>query len=105
MPRAARRGDLSTGNDTCKARPAREGSPDVMFNDQPALRAGDGLVPHTCAIHGPRAGKTGAGSATIFVNDLPVTRVGDEVDCGGHMSSGSDDIACEDDDDDEDDDG
>ena len=99
MPRAARRGDLCTGNETCKARPAREGSPDVTFNDQPALRDGDALVPHTCAIHGPRAGKTMAGSSSVFINDRPVTRVGDEVDCGGHMSSGSADVCCEDDDD------
>ena len=95
MARAARRGDLSTGNDTCPTRPAKEGSPDVTFNDQAALREGDALVPHRCAIHGPGAGKSAGGSSTVFVNDRAVTRVGDDVDCGGQISTGSADVDCD----------
>jgi uncharacterized Zn-binding protein involved in type VI secretion len=99
MARAARRGDLCAGNETCAARPAREGSPDVTFNDQPALREGDALVPHKCAVHGPGAGKSSGGSATVFVNDRPLTRVGDDVDCGGQISTGSADVECDSDED------
>ena len=95
MARAARRGDLCAGNETCAARPAREGSPDVTFNDQGALREGDALVPHKCAVHGPGAGKSAGGSATVFVNDRPVTRVGDDVDCGGQITTGSADVDCD----------
>lgn len=87
--RAARRGDLCSGHDDSKPRPARSGSPDVTVNDRPALRAGDPF-----GKHGPTAheGRITGGSSTVTFNDQPVARSGDPIDCGSSVDAGSDDV-------------
>ncbi len=92
MPFASRRGDLCTGHDDCSARPASEGSVDVQLNDRPALRADDALVPHSGGAHGRHASRVKQGSSSVTINDQPAARVGDPVDCGGTLQTGSPDV-------------
>jgi uncharacterized Zn-binding protein involved in type VI secretion len=86
MPKASRVGDLCTGHPAAPPRPAVQGSPDVTLNDRPCLRRTDLLAPHG---NPPHPGHVEQGLATVTVNDLPAARVGDPVDCGGSMSTGS----------------
>jgi uncharacterized Zn-binding protein involved in type VI secretion len=92
MEKAARRGDLCTGHDGCTPRPAQRGSPDVTVNDRASLRVADPFVPHGCPDHPPHPGKVKAGSGTVTINDLPAARVGDAVDCGSALQTGSGDV-------------
>lgn len=86
---AARRGDLCSGHDDARPRPALRGSPDVEVNDRPALRVGDGFGKHGRA---PHEGKVRGGSATVTFNDQPVARSGDPIDCGSSVGNASDDV-------------
>jgi uncharacterized Zn-binding protein involved in type VI secretion len=63
-----------------------QGSPDVTVNDRPSLRQTDLLAPHG---NPPHPGHVALGLATVTINDLPAARVGDPIDCGGDMSTGS----------------
>jgi uncharacterized Zn-binding protein involved in type VI secretion len=92
MSFASRRGDLCTGHDACSGRPASQGSVDVQLNDRPALREDDALVPHEGGAHARHAGKVKQGSSTVTINDRPAARVGDPVDCGGNLKTGSPDV-------------
>ena len=72
------------------------GSPDVMIGMVGVLRKGDPLSPHTieqvppllppCIDHPGQVVNTG--SATVFVNNKPIARVGDSVDIGGAITAG-----------------
>ena len=95
MSKAARRGDLCTGHQTCGCppRPALQGSPDVTVDDKKALRVDvDTFVPHGCPAHPPHPGVAKRGSSTVTINDRPAARVGDPVDCGGAVQTGSSDV-------------
>lgn len=92
MALAARRGDLCTGHDDCKARPILRGSPDVFVDDRAAARQDDPLASHSCAEHKSHKGKVRGGSSTVTLNDRPAARVGDEVDCGGALDVGSEHV-------------
>ncbi len=89
MPKASRRGDLCTGHPAAPPRPAVQGSPTVTINDRPCLRQTDLLAPHG---NPPHPGHVQRGLATVTIDDLPAARVGDPVDCGGSMSTGSPDV-------------
>ncbi|MBK8255740.1 MAG: type VI secretion system tip protein VgrG [Polyangiaceae bacterium] len=93
---AGRQDDLSTGHDKCPEVAAVQGSPDVTFNDKPALRRDDTFAEHKCDKHDAHAGKVKDGSSSIMINsDLPAARELDPVDCGGFPSkikAGSPDI-------------
>jgi uncharacterized Zn-binding protein involved in type VI secretion len=56
-------------------RPGNRGSPDVSVNGQKVLRIGDPGVHSACC--GPNTWNCAAGSATVFVNGIPVVRLGD----------------------------
>ena len=86
MPKASRRGNLCTGHPAAPPRPAVQGSATVTINDKPGLRQTDLLAPHGDP---PHPGHVLRGLATVTFNDLPAARVGDPVDCGGSMSTGS----------------
>jgi len=87
--RAARRGDLCSGHQESKPRPARSGSADVSVNDRPALRAGDAFGKHGPT---PHEGKVTGGSSTVSFNDQPAARSGDSIDCGSAIDTGSGDV-------------
>ena len=72
------------------------GSPNVVVNNVGVLRKGDPLAAHTiqqtppllppCINHPGQMVNTG--SATVFVNGIPIARVGDLVDIGGSITAG-----------------
>jgi len=56
------------------------GSPNVLINNLPAIRATDGSAP--CALPACVPGGPGVvvkGSATVLINNLPAARVGDDT--------------------------
>ena len=72
------------------------GSSNVMIGMVGVLTQGDPLSPHTinqpppllppCIDHPGQ--KVNTGSATVFVNNKPIARVGDSVDIGGAITAG-----------------
>lgn len=73
--------------------PAVSGSPDVLVNNRPALRQGDGGVHAACC--GPNTWTAAVGSATVLINGRPAHRLGDaDQHCGGmgQLIEGSPDV-------------
>ncbi len=73
--------------------PATKGSPDVLVNNRPALRAGDQGVHTACC--GPNMWTAALGSSTVLINNMPAHRKGDmDTHCGsvGQMIEGSEDV-------------
>ena len=72
------------------------GSPNVVVGNVGVLRQGDPLAAHTiqqtppllppCINHPGQMVNTG--STTVFVNGIPIARVGDLVDIGGAITAG-----------------
>ncbi|MEZ4301941.1 MAG: hypothetical protein R3B70_43815, partial [Polyangiaceae bacterium] len=84
----AREGDKLVAHDKCAEQPAAKGSPDVTFNDKPALRRDDEFLPHSCDDHPAHKGKVKDGSLSVTINDgLPAARELDPVDCGGILTT------------------
>ncbi len=93
QPFGARQEDLCAGHDKCPEMAAATGSPDVLFNDKPALRRDDTFMPHGCDSHPAHEDKVKVGSATVMINDdLPAARILDMVDRGGHVKTASADV-------------
>jgi len=91
MAAVTRQGDLCTGHGCFPARPSVAGSPDVFVNGIPAHRQGDAWAVHCCGIpcHG---GALAAGSSTVYANGRQLGRIGDPVDCGSSVATGSADV-------------
>jgi uncharacterized Zn-binding protein involved in type VI secretion len=73
--------------------PAIQGSPDVLVNNQPALRVGDKGIHAPCC--GANMWTAVKGSATVFINNMPAHRMGDDDQhCGGmgKLIEGSSDV-------------
>ncbi len=91
MPAAHRLGDICTGHECYPPRPNIEASPDVIVNGKGWHRKADLWDVHCCppVCHD---GSAQDGSATVFVNGQPACRIGDPVDCGSKMATGSPDV-------------
>ncbi len=89
MPEVTRQGDYCTGHDSCAPTPLVDCSPDVFINGFGAGRVGDHYAPHGCATHPTHQDRISAGSSTVFVNMLPVGRIGDAVILAGNVRDGS----------------
>lgn len=91
MPPITRLGDVCTGHGCYPSRPSTSASPDVYINGIPAHRQGDAWDSHCCgpACHGSNLS---VGSSTVFVNGLQVGRIGDPVECGSSVSTGSENV-------------
>lgn len=89
---ATRLGDIGSGHGChFPPSPAIAGSPNIFINGRPAIRQGDAYAAHGCSscpasAHG-RA--LAAGSPTVFFNRLEAGRIGDPIDCGGSVATGS----------------
>jgi uncharacterized Zn-binding protein involved in type VI secretion len=73
--------------------PAVQGSPDVLVNHKPALRAGDKGIHAACC--GPNMWTAAKGSGTVLINNMPAHRLGDmDQHCGGvgNLIEGSPDV-------------
>ena len=82
--------DVCTGHDACPPRKAVEGSPDVFLEGHAVVRLGDAWETHGCPAHPPHKGHVAQASDEVTVNGLPVVRIGDPLDCGGKVKTGSD---------------
>lgn len=90
MPAVGRKGDNCTGHGCWPSRPAVSGSPNVTINNIPALRVDDAYAAHTCpAIPETHDGNQAQGSSSVTVNAKALSRVGDNVSCGGALAEGS----------------
>lgn len=87
MPAVTRLGDLCTGHGCWPSRPNIQASPDVYANGIAVHRQTDAWAVHCCPpCH---AGNLAEGSPTVFVNGLECGRIGDPVNCGSAVATGS----------------
>lgn len=86
---AARLRDMCTGHGPYPPRPNCQGSPDVFINSLPAHRKTDSWLIH-CHIS-CHTGMLATGSPTVFTNGLAQGRIGDSVNCGSRVATGSPD--------------
>ena len=89
MPPAARLHDICTGHDDWPPRPNIEGSPNVFVNNRNWHRQGDAWEVHCNSIPECHAGVLASGSSTVYVNNKQAGRIGDPVDCGSSVATGS----------------
>lgn len=93
MPAVTRVGDNNTGHDDCPPIDLATGSGNVYVNGRKCGRKSDTYNPHSCPAHLPHQGTIVSGSSTVFVNGLPIARVGDKVDCPDTtVAEGSDNV-------------
>ena len=79
-------------HDQCPNVPLVTASADVFVNGRGAGRVTDSYAGHSCFIHEPHQDHIAQGSDSVFVNGLPVARVGDITDYGGVVVEGSPDV-------------
>ncbi|GAB2660178.1 PAAR domain-containing protein [Vibrio panuliri] len=95
MPKAARLGDIASAHGCFPSTPIIAGSGDVFINGIPAA-IGDAAAPHGCPCpktpHGSHGRSIAAGSGSVLINGMPAARVGDAIDCGGTVATGSGDV-------------
>ena len=84
-----RLGDLGAIHDACPNVPLVTASDDVFINGRGAGRVTDSYARHGCFIHPVHTPHIASGSESVFVNGLPLARVGDITDCGGVVVEGS----------------
>ena len=82
-----------TGHGCFPSRKIARGSPNVFVNSKPVQRRNvDSFHAHCCGSSCHSA-VTSEGSSKVFVNGIPVTRIGDSVSCGGSVKTGSPNVA------------
>lgn len=89
MAAVTRQGDSCTGHGPWPPRASTGGSADVFANGIAVHRQGDGWAVHCDPAPNCHSGSLASGSATVFVNGKQIGRVGDPVDCGSSVASGS----------------
>ena len=95
-PVAYKGSDCNTGHGCDSTVKINGGSGDVIIGGLKSVaRKDDPLEDHTYPNPGPPPDciphlgqKVNEGSATVFVNDRPIARVGDSVDVGGEITEG-----------------
>ena len=92
MPPAAMVSKECSGHASFPPTAIMEGSPDCFTNDLANGREGDSAGTHPSpSPNPPHPRKLGKGSSNIFINDKSAIRLGDPIDCGGHVMQGSGD--------------
>ncbi len=91
MPGVARLGDICSGHGCWPPRPNDQASPDVYVNSINTHRESDHWIIH-CCDDDCHDGALSRGSSTVFINGLPVARIGDPVSCGSSVAQGSSDV-------------
>lgn len=93
MPPVARLTDICTGHECFPPRASSAGSPNVFVNNLAAHRQSDAWSVHCCTHpdqpHGCHASILASGSSTVFANGLQLGRIGDPVECGSSVATGS----------------
>ena len=97
MQGVCRARDLCTGHECYPPRQNISWSSNVFVNSRGWHRGNDGWGPHcdTCddPNHPCHLGKT-ISSGSVFVNSRIGAKVGDPIDCGSAVSSGSSNVGC-----------
>lgn len=90
MPPIAFKGCFCTGHHCFHPRPSVQGSPNVFVNGIEVHRVTDLWGSHCCGVS-CHTGTLKEGSTTVYANGLNIGRIGDPVDCGSYVVTGSPD--------------
>jgi uncharacterized Zn-binding protein involved in type VI secretion len=88
MPPVTRLGDICTGHESWPPRGNDQASGDVYVNSIGAHRQTDHWPIH-CSDSNCHDSTHASGSATVFVNDKQLSRIGDPINCGSYVAQGS----------------
>lgn len=91
MGSVARFGDVCTGHEGFPPRHAISASDDVRINSIGVVRLSDSWELHSDG-DSQHDSTLASGSSTVFVNGLPIGRVGDNIECGSMVATGSDNV-------------
>lgn len=86
---ATRKGDWGSGHGSWPPRQSIQGSPDVFINGIAAHRQGDEWATHCNPQHLCHKGYLASGSPIVYTNGKQQGRVGDPVNCGSFVTTGS----------------
>ena len=89
MPAVTRLGDICTGHADFPPRESTSGSPNVFVNGKPAHRQGDSWAVHCNSEPVCHGGSLASGSSSVYVNGRQLGRIGDPVNCGSSVATGS----------------
>ena len=89
MPLTARTTDSTTNHPPCGPGQCSAGSNNVFINNLSAFRVTDKNTPHGFILCVPHTTPLSQGSPNVFVNGLPLGRLGDAFSCGIKVASGS----------------
>jgi|TARA_B110000881_G_C18535633_1_gene495627 uncharacterized Zn-binding protein involved in type VI secretion len=92
MPGSVRLTDICTGHGCYPSRDNAGASGNVLINSLGAHRVGDPWNEHGCPVCVDHGGAQASGSPNVFVNSLPLARIGDAIDCGSSNQTGSGDV-------------
>lgn len=92
MPAVTRLGDMCTGHGAFPPRPSTSGSGNVFVNGIPVHRKGDSWASHCNSRPSCHGGTLASGSSTVFANGKDIGRIGDPVDCGSSVATGSSNV-------------
>jgi len=85
-----RLGDMCSGHGPYPPRPNDQASSNVFVNNIAAHRETDSWALH---CNGDcHTGVLSAGSSSVFVNNLPIARIGDPISCGSTAAQGSSNV-------------
>ncbi len=82
----------TAGHDNFPPTTSISGSPDVFVNGGSAINVGSPFVIHCNSVpvcHQPTASE---GSSTVFINGQAACRIGDALDCGDSLATGSSNV-------------
>ena len=95
MPPVSRLGDIGSGHGSFPPTTVTSASNNTYANSIQIARQTDSLAPHGSPSPSPVHSRSiCGGSETIYVNSLPVARLGDAICCGGLLVQGSSNIFC-----------
>jgi uncharacterized Zn-binding protein involved in type VI secretion len=92
MPAASYHTATTSGHANWPPTTSVTGSPNVFVNGGNAINVGSPFVLHcntSGVCHAPTAS---GGSGTVFINGQPACRIGDALDCGDSLASGSSNV-------------
>jgi len=89
MPATCRLGDTCTGHAGFPPRPNDAASSNVFINGLGAHRVGDHWVTHCDPTPSCHDSSLASGSGTVYVNGVPLGRIGDSIACGSTVATGS----------------
>ena len=90
MRPVVRLGDMCSGHQCWPPRPSTSGAVATFNDHKPIHRVSDSWAIHCCS--GCHIGIMASGSPTFFVENKPVARIGDPINCGSFAATGSTDL-------------